>query len=156
MLAGLLIQGSWSSSQGPSLRSITPEYSRKKKHQTNKKLRNKWFKTAVEWLEQSKRCTKDLLQAGGAFTQLRPEPHQVCQYFVINRSEFSQFEAPAGTPCLFWVLTARPTQAGVHKSRLAVAAQQGPPLPPHQVPRPSTKLLLPTLPVTDWAGRGPG
>lgn len=77
-------------------------------------------------MEQSKRCTKDVLQAGGALTQLRPEsaPHQVHQYFVIKRSKFSQLKAHAHIPCLFCGLTDQPSQGG-HKSPLAGASQQG-------------------------------
>lgn len=142
---------------GPSLGSITPAYSRRKK-KANKQLRNKWFKKQPNGWSRASDAQRTCCRQEGALTQLRPEPapHQVCQYFVINKSKFSQFKARANTPCLFWVLTVRPTQAGVNKSPLAMASQQVPSPLPHQVPSPSTKLLLPTRPVTDWAGRGPG
>lgn len=102
-------------------------------------------------MEQSKRCTKDLLQAGGASAQLRPEPapHRVCQYSVIKRSKFSQFKAHTNIPCL---------NSHTNPAR---AAQITLWLPSWVHLHCSTESLVPAqtycfFPVTNWAGRGPG
>lgn len=85
LLAGYLITGSWSSSQALPQHQ-QPQSTADKK--ASEQLRKKWFEKPEGWSRAG-----DARGTWGRQPWPEPPPHQVQQYFVVDRSKFSQSKA---------------------------------------------------------------